>query len=123
MIMEQRIAECQRLNREPMTVISMDVDDFKVINDTYGHAVGDRLLASVAGVIKKQLRQMDILARYAGDEFVAIMPMASGQMAVLIAERIRQAVESHEFSVRTGRTARVGLSIGISCFPKDGETA
>jgi diguanylate cyclase (GGDEF)-like protein len=49
--------------------------------------------------------------------------MASSDMAVLIAERIRVAVESHEFTVRTGRTARVGLSIGISCFPKDGDTA
>jgi diguanylate cyclase (GGDEF)-like protein/putative nucleotidyltransferase with HDIG domain len=123
MSLEQRIAECQRLNREPVTILSMDLDDFKKVNDTYGHAVGDRMLASIAGVIKKQLRQMDLLARYAGDEFVAIMPMASSDMAGLIAERIRSAVESHEFTVRTGRTARVGLSIGISCFPKDGETA
>lgn len=123
MSLEQRIAECRRLNREPVTILSMDLDDFKKVNDAYGHAVGDRMLASIADVIKKQLRQMDLLARYAGDEFVAIMPMASGDMAGLIIERIRTAVESHEFTVRTGRTARVGLSIGISCFPKDGETA
>jgi diguanylate cyclase (GGDEF)-like protein/putative nucleotidyltransferase with HDIG domain len=123
MIMEQRIAECQRLNREPMTILSMDVDDFKTVNDAYGHAVGDRLLASIAAVVKKQLRQMDILARYAGDEFVAIMPMASGQMAKMIAERIRAAVEAHKFTVRTGRTVEVGMSIGIACFPDDGETS
>ncbi len=123
MIMEQRIAECQRLNREPMTILSMDVDDFKTVNDSYGHAVGDRLLASVAAVIKKQLRQMDLLVRYAGDEFVAIMPMASGQMAKMIAERIRMAVEAHKFTVRTGRTVEVGMSIGIACFPDDGETS
>jgi diguanylate cyclase (GGDEF)-like protein len=123
MSLEQRVAECQRLNREPVTILSMDLDDFKNVNDMYGHAVGDRLLASVAEVIRKQLRQMDMLARYAGDEFVAIMPMASGDTATLAAERIRAAVEKHEFTVRTGRTARVGLSIGIACFPKDGETA
>ncbi|HEX8651462.1 MAG TPA: diguanylate cyclase [Pyrinomonadaceae bacterium] len=123
MILEQRIAECQRLSREPMTVLSMDVDDFKAVNDMYGHAIGDRLLASVAAVIKNQLRQMDILARYAGDEFVAIMPMASGQMAKMIAERIRTAVETHKFTVRTGRTVEVGISIGIACFPEDGETS
>jgi len=121
--LEQRIAECQRLNREPMTVISMDLDDFKKVNDAYGHAVGDRMLASVAAVIKKQLRQMDILARYAGDEFVAIMPMASGDMAAMVVERIRTAVEAHQFTVRTGRTAEVGVSVGIACFPEDGETA
>lgn len=123
MSLQQRVAECQRLNREPVTILSMDLDDFKKVNDTYGHAVGDRMLASVAEVIRKQLRQMDMLARYAGDEFVAIMPMASGDTAALVAERIRSAVEKHEFAVRTGRTARVGLSLGIACFPKDGETA
>jgi diguanylate cyclase (GGDEF)-like protein len=121
--LEQRIAECQRLNREPLSVLSMDLDNFKQINDTHGHAIGDRLLASVAAIIKKQFRQMDILARYAGDEFVAIMPMASGDVAEMVAERIRSAVESHEFTIRTGRTTHVGISIGIACFPSDGETS
>jgi len=121
--LEQRIAECQRLNREPMTVISMDLDDFKKVNDAYGHAVGDRMLASIAGVIKNQLRQMDVLARYAGDEFVAIMPMASGDMAAMVVERIRTAVEAHQFPVRAGRTAEVSVSVGVACFPEDGETA
>ncbi|HEY0544581.1 MAG TPA: diguanylate cyclase [Pyrinomonadaceae bacterium] len=124
MALEQRIAECQRLkNREPMTVVSMDLDNFKEINDAYGHATGDRLLASVAAVIKNQLRQMDILARYAGDEFTAILPMASGNMAVVIAERISSALKAHKFSVRTGRSVEVGVSIGIACYPDDGETA
>ncbi|MGI9106188.1 MAG: bifunctional diguanylate cyclase/phosphohydrolase [Pyrinomonadaceae bacterium] len=121
--LEQRIAECQRLNREPLSVISMDLDDFKEINDTHGHPIGDRLLANVASIIKKQFRQMDILARYAGDEFVAIMPMASGEVAMMVAERIRTAVESSEFTLRTGRTTKIGISIGIACFPGDGETS
>ncbi|MCA1818010.1 MAG: diguanylate cyclase [Acidobacteria bacterium] len=120
--LEQRLAECQRLNREPVCVLCMDLDDFKKINDANGHGVGDRLLGSVAAVIKKQLRQMDVLARYAGDEFVAIMPMASGEVAEMVAERIRSAVESEKFPVRTGKTAQVGVSIGIACFPGDGET-
>jgi diguanylate cyclase (GGDEF)-like protein/putative nucleotidyltransferase with HDIG domain len=122
MSLEQRIAECQRLNRESLAVISMDIDGFKKINDSYGHAVGDRLLASIGGIIKKELRQMDILARYAGDEFVAIMPMASNVMASMIAERIRAAVESQKYTVRTGRSVEIGISVGISCFPADGET-
>ncbi|HVF54786.1 MAG TPA: diguanylate cyclase [Pyrinomonadaceae bacterium] len=123
LMLEQRIAECQRLNREPVAVLTMDIDNFKEVNNTYGHGIGDRLLASIAGVIKTQLRQMDVLARYAGDEFVAIMPMASTDVASVVAERIRSAVESHKFSVRTGRTMQVGVSIGIGCFPEDGETA
>ncbi len=121
--LEQRIAECQRLNREPVSVLCMDLDDFKKINDTHGHGLGDRLLAAVAGVIKKQLRQMDVLARYAGDEFVAIMPMASNDVASMVAERIRAAVESQQFVVRTGKTTQISISVGVACFPADGETA
>ncbi|HKC63309.1 MAG TPA: diguanylate cyclase [Pyrinomonadaceae bacterium] len=122
MMLEQRIAEGQRLNKESLAVISMDVDDFKKVNDVYGHAIGDRVLVAISKVIKKEMRQMDILARYAGDEFVAIMPMASATMANMVAERIRSAVESQKYPVRTGKTAEVGISLGIACFPSDGET-
>ena len=122
MMLEQRIAESQRMNREPLALLSMDIDDFKSINTNYGHSIGDRLLAAVAGVMRRELRQMDILTRYAGDEFVAIMPMASGVMAGQVAERLREAVETHTFSVRADRLIEVGLSIGVACFPEDGET-
>lgn len=122
MLLGQRIAECQRMHHESLAVISMDIDDFKAVNDEYGHAIGDRVLASVAGVIRKELRQMDILARYAGDEFVTIMPMASHQMASTVGERIRAAVEGQKFSVRTGKTVELGLSLGIATFPTEGET-
>jgi diguanylate cyclase (GGDEF)-like protein/putative nucleotidyltransferase with HDIG domain len=122
MLLEQRIAECQRMNRESLAVISMDIDDFKLINDKYGHSIGDRLLASVAGVLRRELRQMDILTRYAGDEFVAIMPMASSAMAAAIVERMRNVLEEQLFSVRTGTMIGLGLSAGFACFPEDGET-
>ena len=123
MMIEQRLAECQRMNKEPLAVVCMDIDDFKVVNDRYGHSIGDRLLASVAGVVRRELRQMDILTRYAGDEFVAIMPMASGKMAVSISERMRNAVEEQLFSVRTGTMIGLGVSLGVACFPDDGETS
>ena len=123
MMLEQRIAECQRMNRESLAVICMDIDDFKIINDKYGHSTGDRLLASVAGVVRRELRQMDILTRYAGDEFVAIMPMASSKMAASIADRIRNAVEEQLFSVRAGTMIGLGVSLGVACFPEDGETS
>jgi diguanylate cyclase (GGDEF)-like protein/putative nucleotidyltransferase with HDIG domain len=122
MMLEQRIAECQRMNREPVSVVCMDIDDFKIVNDQYGHSIGDRLLASVAGVVRRELRQMDILTRYAGDEFVAIMPMASSKMAASISERMRNAVEEQLFSVRTGTMIGLGVSLGVACFPDDGET-
>jgi diguanylate cyclase (GGDEF)-like protein/putative nucleotidyltransferase with HDIG domain len=122
MMLEQRIAECQRVNRESLAVVSMDIDDFKIINDKYGHSVGDRLLASVAGVLRRELRQMDILTRYAGDEFVAIMPMASSTMAAAVVDRMRNVVEDQLFSVRNGTMIGLGLSAGYACFPEDGET-
>ena len=122
MMLEQRIAESQRMNREPLVVISMDIDDFKIINDKYGHSIGDRLLASVAGTIRRELRQMDILTRYAGDEFVAIMPMASSTMAASVMDRIRNTVEEQLFSVRTGTMIGLGISAGYASFPEDGET-
>ena len=123
MMLEQRIAECQRMNKEPLAVVCMDIDDFKIVNDKYGHSIGDRLLAKVAGVVRRELRQMDILTRYAGDEFVAIMPMASGKMAEAISERMRNAVEEQLFSVRTGTMIGLGVSLGVACFPDDGETS
>jgi len=122
MMLEQRIAECQRMNNESLSVVSMDIDNFKNINDQYGHAIGDRILASVASVVRKELRQMDILTRYAGDEFVAIMPMASTHMAASISERIRNAVEEQQFSVRADVVVQLGLSIGVACYPDEGDT-
>ena len=122
MMLGQKIAECQRMNREALAVISMDIDDFKDINDQYGHQVGDRLLACVAGIIRNELRQMDILTRYAGDEFVAIMPMASTAMAVGVGERVRAAVQMQRFMVRNGKSVVLGLSLGVACFPEEGET-
>ena len=124
MTLEQRIAECQRLkNREPITVMSINLDDFKALNNTLGHATGDRLLKGIATVMKDQLRQMDLLARYAGDEFVAILPMASHKTSFLIAERIQAAIREHSFPERANGSAGVGVSIGIASHPEDGETA
>src|SRR5256886_15645066 len=122
MMLEQILGELQRLNGGDLSLISRDVDDFKKINDQWGHATGDRLLASIARVIRKELRQMDILSRYAGDEFVAIMPMASQAMSEGVADRIRNAVAAHKFSVRTGKQIDVTISVGVGCFPNDGET-
>src|ERR1044072_5649181 len=79
LMLEHRLAECRRYEGEVVSVLSIDVDDFHVFNEQFGHGVGDRLLASVSAVIKSQLRQMDMLARFAGDEFLALLPGASVQ--------------------------------------------
>jgi diguanylate cyclase (GGDEF)-like protein/putative nucleotidyltransferase with HDIG domain len=123
LMLEHRLAECRRYEGEVVSVLSIDVDDLKAFNEQFGHGVGDRLLASVAAVVKGQLRQMDMLARFAGDEFLAVMPGASAQVAAAVGERIRAAVESHDFNVKTGRSVQVTVSFGAGCYPEDGETA
>jgi diguanylate cyclase (GGDEF)-like protein len=123
LMLEHRLAECRRYEGEVVSVLSIDVDDFKAVNEKFGHGVGDRLLASVAATIKGQLRQMDMLARFAGDEFLAVMPGASPQVAATIGERVRNAVESQSFNVKTGVNVQVTVSIGTAGYPSDGETA
>jgi diguanylate cyclase (GGDEF)-like protein/putative nucleotidyltransferase with HDIG domain len=123
LMLEHRLAECRRYEGEVVSVLSIDVDGFGAFNEEFGHGVGDRLLASVAASVKSQLRQMDMPARFAGDEFLAVMPGASGQVAATVAERVRHAVESESFNVKTGRNVQVTVSVGTSCYPADGETA
>jgi diguanylate cyclase (GGDEF)-like protein len=123
LMLEHRLAECRRYEGEVVSVLSIDVDDFHVVNEQFGHGVGDRLLASVSAVVKSQLRQMDMLARFAGDEFLAIMPGASDKVAAMVAERVRHAVEAEVFNVKTGRNVQVRVSAGTGSYPADGETA
>jgi len=123
LLLDQRVAECQRTGRGPLALLSVDLDDFRLVNEELGHGVGDRLLASVATVIRGQLRQMDMLSRYAGDEFVAVLPSATDVEAAAVAERVRAAVESHKFRVKTGRAVQVTVSVGVGCYPEAGETA
>ena len=122
-MLEHRLAECRRYEGEVVSVLSIDVDDFQSFNEQFGHGVGDRLLAAVSAVVKGQLRQMDMLARFAGDEFLAVMPGASGQVSAVVAERVRNAVESQVFNVKTGRNVQVRVSAGVGSYPADGETA
>jgi diguanylate cyclase (GGDEF)-like protein/putative nucleotidyltransferase with HDIG domain len=123
LMLEQRLAECRRGGHEPVAVLCLDLDGFKRVNELHGYGVGDRLLTAFATLVRNQLRQMDSLARYAGDEFVAVMPTATADVAAFVAERIRAAVESEQFAVRTGLTIRLGVSVGVGCYPADGETA
>lgn len=117
---EEEAARSKR-NERLFQVVMLDLDDFKLVNDTYGHKVGDKLLREVAGVIQKQLREYDFLARYAGDEFVALIQDVSASQLDEMCCRIESAVSRFELSVGD-RSARVGISIGTSCFSIDGDS-
>jgi diguanylate cyclase (GGDEF)-like protein len=118
---EQESARARRSNR-PFQVIMLDLDEFKQVNDTFGHRVGDKMLREVAHILQAQLREYDFLARYAGDEFVAIVQDLVGSQVVELCERIESAVSKFSLHVRAEHAARVGISVGSATFGIDGET-
>ncbi len=103
-------------------LLMLDLDGFKAINDTFGHKVGDALLKEVSKVMRGQLRDYDFLARYAGDEFVAIVPDTDNEGIQELCERMAKAVSDFALPVSKTEFARVGVSLGAACFPNQGET-
>jgi diguanylate cyclase (GGDEF)-like protein len=100
----------------------LDLDDFKQVNDTYGHKVGDKMLREVGRLLQTQLREYDFLARYAGDEFVAIVQDVMGEQVDELSERIEHTISSFTLHVRAEHHARVGISVGSATYGIDGET-
>lgn len=118
---EEEASRARRTNR-PFQVVMLDLDDFKIVNDTFGHNVGDKMLREMARIIQSQLREYDFLARYAGDEFVAIVQELRGSQVEELRFRIENAVARFSLRVRGNGEARVGISIGTSTYGVDGET-
>ncbi len=105
---------------EDLSLIIMDIDNFKGINDTYGHPAGDSVLAEVADILREHKRAKDTLVRYGGEEFVIIFPAMDKAAAYKAAERIRIAVNKYIFYWE-GESFSVSLSIGGAAFPKDAQ--
>ena len=108
-------------DERPLSVLVMDLDNFKPINDTFGHPRGDEVLRDLARVFKTSLRSGDLIARYAGDEFVAVLPDAGPAEAAVVAEKLRAAVAAYDPRVSGNDLGgiRVGISIGSASFPED----
>src|SRR5438552_16024779 len=110
----------------PFCVLMMDIDYFKEVNDTYGHLVGSETLEDVGAVIKKALRAGDVGARFGGEEFAAFLLDADYAQGMIAAERVRSAIEKHEFpavrrgSSETPRTHHITISVGVAAYPDDG---
>lgn len=112
------------LEGSQFSLIMMDIDNFKRFNDTYGHPVGNRVLKHIASILRDSARDSDIVTRYGGEEFAAILPGTSKKDAHHFAERFRKRLESACFDDEDGRChVRVTVSIGVSSFPDDGRTA
>lgn len=106
------LARCQR-SGAPVAMMLCDVDHFKQVNDRYGHAAGDQALVHVAQVLRANLRECDVLARWGGEEFLALMPDSSLQAAHAAAERIRTAIEAHPLTI-DGTPISITLSFGVA---------
>jgi len=113
---EQLTESCRRYGH-PVTLASMDLDNFKQLNDSLGHSVGDQTLQRVALTMARMVRNSDLLVRMGGDEFVLVMQDTDMRAARILAERLRQAVEN--LNIQTGDSSRLGISIGLAQWQRD----
>ncbi len=120
-ILEQELNRSSRHNN-PVSILLIDIDHFKKVNDTYGHQAGDFVLAEFSKIIKANIRQYDVLARYGGEEFVVILPETSTEAALLVAEKLRAIIEKTIFADNREKY-QVTASFGQACVtpsPEDG---
>ena len=119
--LDEEISRSLRQNKD-LSCLFLDIDHFKQVNDIYGHQVGDLVLQDVARLIKTQMRQSDVLARFGGEEFAVLLVQTDQQLATEIAERIRQQIDTHKIYLDDKTSLSVTISIGCTTLgKKDGE--
>ena len=119
-IVSSRLLKQAARYARPVSVLMIDSDSLKSINDTHGHEAGNRLLKLTVECIQSQLREADIVGRYGGDEFLVLLPETPCAGAAGVAARIRQSIESASFSIRD-KTVRATVSIGVASYPEHGD--
>ena len=112
----ETLVSSTRQHKKPLSLALMDIDHFKVVNDTHGHAVGDEVLLDFARRIARNVRGVDLAARYGGEEFVVVMPETDIRDAETICERLRATIGDEPFHVSTGAALEVTVSIGLAAF-------
>jgi diguanylate cyclase (GGDEF)-like protein len=117
MVLDREIAA-----ERPFTVLFLDLDHFKGINDEHGHLTGSKLLVEVGRVLKACVRDHDVVIRYGGDEYVVVLVGIDSGGALKVAERIRRAIEQHNFLAREGPRLRMTTSIGMASYPEHAAT-
>lgn len=117
--LQEELAVSRRYGRS-LSLLMLDLDHFKVVNDTYGHQAGDEVLKAVAGTVRHALRVVDMVARFGGEEFTVILPETALAGGVDVAERIRSAIENVRVTLETGEAVQITVSIGVVAFPLSG---
>src|SRR6266403_5477570 len=105
------------------TVLFIDLDHFKSVNDTHGHLIGSKLLAEIGYLVKAQLRLIDFAFRYGGDEFVILLPQTSKEAALIVARRLLEVMRLSEFMAAEGLKLNVRCSMGLATYPEDAKSA
>jgi two-component system, cell cycle response regulator len=128
MALEAELSRSHRRQRdhgavEPLSVLMMDLNKFKQYNDSYGHPIGDEALRRFGELVKNHLRQYDTLARYGGDEFIALLPSTDADAAHRLATRLRQRVMNSAVQLGEGITVRFSCSFGVATYPTNGSSA
>jgi diguanylate cyclase (GGDEF)-like protein len=118
--LEVEMARCNRIESE-LAVMMIDIDHFKRINDTFGHASGDLVIRTVVETLQKGLRNTDVLGRLGGEEFLSIVPVSEKDVAVVVAERLRESLERTGVSL-LGRLTQVTISVGIAFYRKNDDS-
>ena len=115
--------ELRRARRysNPLTILLLDIDHFKAINDSHGHFAGDRVLVALADLLRDVCRETDTIGRHGGDEVMVLLPETKKDDAYTLAERIRRAAADREVELEGGATVHFSLSIGVSTYPDDSQ--
>ena len=121
-VLRRETKRATRSNR-PLSLLFIDLDGFKAINDTYGHLCGSRALVEAAGVIRASARETDVVARFGGDEFALVLPDTGVDGAVYVGERIRERLAAHRFLERDGLKISLTASVGVATLPDTAMTA
>jgi two-component system cell cycle response regulator len=116
------LTEMERVRRynAPLALLLLDLDHFKLVNDTYGHLAGDDVLFGVATLLQRAVRTVDTVARYGGEEFVIVLPETGKQGALSFAERIREKLATHRFAIASREEIHITASIGVATYPSPG---
>jgi two-component system, cell cycle response regulator len=114
--LQHEFSRAKRYN-ERLSLMIIDIDHFKIVNDTFGHQVGDGVLAEIAEVITKQFREVDLVARYGGEEFAVLLPQSSVTDATIPANRLLTEVENYSFKCLEGNKRKITVSIGLTGLP------
>lgn len=118
--LDEEMERAVRYSRD-LSLLMVDIDNFKTFNDIYGHQAGDSILKTIAELTQKSIRNTDFAARYGGEEFALILPETTGPQAFVVADRLRNSINKHDFLFQNDDYANVSVSIGYATYPDDAD--